>query len=185
MYKFIIIFIGIIFLHAIYNLINYLRYPIIENLFNNLFLDDPNLKIKSLSLKNRIKNYIKNAGVSDKHITVSQPVGYGQIANSNVSVLDNIICNREDIAYSNYELLLEAKGNYWIRFVNSINPFYWIRIIIFIPKYLLSYLGLKPDSILIKVFQLIYWFLAVTFTILTSVFADEVKHFIMSFININ
>lgn len=171
-----------IIFHAIYNLINYLRYNSIQTLFFGLYSDDSETRTKSLSLKNIIVNYIKYAGVNDKHIVVSQPIGYYQVANSTVSVLDNIINNRQDIASSAYELLLEAKGNYWSRFINSINPFYWIRVVIFIPKYIFSYLGLKPDSLIIKIFQLIYWLIAIVFTLLTSVFTDEVKSFIMSFI---
>lgn len=185
MNKIMIVFLGAIILHAIYNLINYLRYGYIENLFNGLFVSEAKVKIRSLSLKNVIVNYIKHAGVSDSHIPVSQAIGYGQVANANISVLDNIVCNRQDVFSAAYELLLEAKGNYWIRFINSFNPFYWIRMVLYIPKYLLSYLGLKTDSVVIKIFQLLYWLLGIVFTILVSVFPDEVKTFIMSFIHIN
>lgn len=185
MNKILIVFVSIIVFHALYNLINYFRYSYIENLFNGLFSTDHKIRKKSLSFKNSIVNYIKYAGVSDSHIPVSQAIGYGQVANANISVLRNIVCNREDIASAAYELLLEAKGNYWIRFINTFNPFYWIRLVLFIPRYLFSYLGLKADSIVIKIFQLLYWLLGIVFTILMSVFPDEVKSFITSFIHIN
>lgn len=185
MNKSIVIIICILLTHAGYNLINFLRFESIRKLFYGLFSNDTNIKEKSVSLKNQILNYMKYAGVSDSHIPVSQPIGYGRIATASVSVFDNIINNSEDIVFTAYELLLEAKGNYWSRFINTINPFYWLRIIIFIPKHIFSYLGLKEESIIIKIFQLIYWILAIVCTFLISVFPDEIKAIIFSLFNIS
>lgn len=180
------IWIGIpIIIHATYNLINYYRFNKIKELFYGIYSDDTIVRDNSISNKNVIVNYIKNAGVPDKIIPVSQTVGYGFVANSSASILKNIICNRQDIASSAYELLLEAKGNYWSRFVNSINPFYWFRIILFIPKYIFSYLGIKSDNIFVKIFQLIYWIIGVAFTFLISVYPTEIKAFIDSIIHIH
>ena len=184
MTKFLIIIIVLLIIHAIYNSINFLRYKFIEKKFLGIFCDDIKISNKSLSYKNTIVNYIKFAGVSDKTIPISQPVGYGYISTANISVLKNITNNRQDIFSASYELLLEAKGNYWSRFINSINPFYWIRIILFIPNYICTYLGIKPDSISIKVFQLIYWLIGIIFTLLTTVYTNEVREFINSILHI-
>lgn len=73
---------------------------------------------KSISSKNTILNYMKYANVSDKYIPFSQTIGYGQIATGKVSVFENITNNHHDIVTSVYDLLLEAKGNYWSRFIN-------------------------------------------------------------------
>ena len=83
------------------------------------------------------------------------------------------------------DCLLEAKGNYWSKFINSFNPFYWLRIIIFIPKYLFSYLGIKEKSFLIKIFQLIYWLIAVICTFVITIFPEEIKSFIFSILHIS
>lgn len=183
--KYLYIFLSIIGLHALYNLINFLRYPIIEkHLFNN-YSSDSNKKINALSHKTQILNYIKNAGVKDKHIPVVQPVGYGQIASSTVSIFDNIMNQRQDIAANVTDCILEAKGNYWFRFINSINPFYWLRIIIFIPKYIFSYLGLKEESIIVRIFQLIYWLIAVVCTFLITIFPEEIKNIVFSILHIS
>lgn len=183
--KYLYIFLFIIALHALYNLINYLRYPVIEKIFFKNFSSDTSEKMNAMSHKNQIINYIKYAGVKDKYIPIVQPVGYGKLASSTVSVLTNISINRQDIASNAMDCLLEAKGNYWSRFINSFNPFYWLRLIIFIPKYIFSYLGLKEESALIKIFQLIYWLLAVIFTSLLSVFPEEIKNFIFSILHIS
>ena len=177
-------FIGILLIHALYNLVNYLRYPIIEKYLLSNYSSDATQRVDGASRKTQIKNYIKYAGVKDKHIPVVQPVGYGYVANSMVSLFDNITNNHEDVAKVAINSLLEAKGNYKSRLIDTINPFYWLRIIIFIPKYIFSYLGLKEESIIIKIFQLIYWLLAVICTFLISVFPDEIKTFIFSILHI-
>ena len=181
--RFLFIFIFIILLHALYNLINYLRYPTVEKHLLLNYSSNSSDKITSATYKSQITNYIKYAGVKDKFIAVTQPTGYGQLASSKISVFYNILNSRQDVAQIVIQSLLEAKGNYWSRFVNSFNPFYWLRIILFIPKYIFSYLGLKEKSIVIKVFQLIYWILCIAFTIATTVFTDEVKQFLTSIIN--
>lgn len=182
---FLYMLIFILSMHAIYNLVNYLRFPMIEkNLLYN-YSSDSSQKLSALSHKTQIINYIKNAGVKDKFIPVVQSLGYGQLASSSISVLDNISNQRQDIAQVVIESLQEAKGNYWFRFINTFNPFYWLRIVLFIPKYLFSYLGLKDDSLIIKIFQLMYWLIGIVATVALAVFPEEIKAFIFSFLNIS
>lgn len=181
--KLLIVFVFLVVIHAIYNLINFLRYSHIENLLIGNYTTDVKLNTKAKIHKNEILNYIKNAGVEDTHIGVAEPIGYGKVASSTVSIFSNILSTRADIAYSVRESLLEAKGNYWSRFINSINPFYWLKIILYIPKSIFSYLGLNTDSILIKIFQLIYWLIGIVCTFIITVFPEETKNFIMSFIH--
>lgn len=179
------LFVFLIAIHALYNLINFFRYGYIERLFLGNYTNDTNLNAKAKSHKNAIINYIKYSGVQDRYIPISQPVGYGQIVAGNVSIFNNILNPRVDIATNARDLLLEAKGNYWSRFINSINPFYWLRIVLYIPKYLLSYLGIKPDSALIKFFQLVYWLIGIICAFAIAVFPEEIKSFIISFINVS
>ena len=183
--KILFVFIGILIIHALYNLINYLRYPIIEKYLLSNYSSDSSQRVDGASRKTQIRNYIKYAGVNDKHIPVVQPVGYGHVANSMVSLFDNITNNHQDVAKIAMDSLLEAKGNYRSRFINTINPFYWLRTILFIPTYIFSYLGLKEESIFIKVFQLIYWLIAVLCTFALSIFPDEIKAFIFSLLHIS
>lgn len=180
--KILFIFLVLIVLHALYNLINFLRFPIIEKNLLLTYSSNVSDKMKAMTNKNKIVNYIKNAGVKDKHIPVVQPLGYGQIASANASVFDNILNQREDVARMAMSSLLEAKGNYWSRFINSINPLYWMRIILFLPKSILSYLGVESDRVIVKILQLIYWFIGVICTFALAVFPDEIKNFIQSFI---
>ena len=182
--KILLIFIFAIVIYALYNLVNYFRYPLIEKYLYYTYSPNNEDNKKAITHKTQILNYIKYAGVKDRFIAVTQPIGFGQIASSSVSVFNNILSARQDIASNSIECILEAKGNYWSRFINSFNPFYWLRIIIFIPKYIFSFIGLKEESILIKIFQLIYWLLAIICTFLISVFPEEIKSIINSISNI-
>lgn len=177
------IFITIFVAHVLYNLINYLRFNHIETLLAGNYSDNADLKIKAKTHKNEIVNYIKNSGIKDKHIPYAQDVGFGQICRGSISIFENILNSSQDISQTTADMLFEAKGNYWSRFKNSFNPLYWLKIIIFIPKYLFAYLGIPANNILIKILQLIYWIVGISFTVLISVFPDEVKMFILSFIN--
>ena len=182
--KFLFAFIIFIVLHAIYNFINYLRYDHVEKILVGNYTNNVKLKQKAQMHKNTILNYIKYSGIRDKHIPITHPTGYGQIVSGNISIFDNVLNQRQDIASIVFELLLEARGNYWSKFINSINPFYWLRIILYIPKYLSSYFGINTESLFVKIFQLVYWLLGIVFALLTTVFTEEVKNFIMSFIDI-
>lgn len=180
-----IIFVFIIIVHAIYNLINYLRFSLIETLLIGNYTDNAELKIKAKTHKNVILNYIKFSGIKDRYIPISQALGFGQIANVNISIFENLLNPRQDIASAVMELLLEAKGNYWSRFVNSINPLYWFRIILYLPKNIISFLGMDTENTIVKILQLIYWFIGIIFTILLSVFPEEIKNFLLSLVNFN
>ncbi len=180
--KIVILFIIVIVIHALYNLINFLRYSHIEKILLGNYTNDVNLKIKAKSNKNTILNYIKYSGVKDKKIPVSQALGYGQVASSCISIFDNLLNNRSDIALQVNDMLLEAKGNYWSKFINSFNPFYWIRIILYIPQYILSYIGLNADSVIVKIFQLVYWAIGIICTFAFAIFPEEIKNLIMSLI---
>ena len=43
------------------------------------------------------------------------------------------------------------------RILESLNPLYWIDAIINLPKKALLYLGMSPESVFIKLFQIIWW----------------------------
>ncbi len=182
MFNLLKIFIAVIVIHAIYNLINYLRYPRIEKLLLLNYSSDDDDQIKGATYKTTIQNYIKFAGVKDKRIPVVQPLGYSRISCSNVSVIDNLLNPRSDIVSKAVDMLLEAKGNYWSNFINSINPFYWLRWILYLPKNICEFLGIDSNNITVKIIQIIYWFISFAFTFAISVYPEEIKNLISSFI---
>lgn len=53
----------------------------------------------------------------------------------------------------------QAIGVYQGRAIDAVNPIYWLRLIVFLPRRALSVIGVNQTSIASKVIQLIYWIL--------------------------
>lgn len=168
----------LILLHALYNLINYFRFNYIEDLYMNSLSEDSSLKAKALTHKTTILNYIKNSGVEDSYLAITEPIGYGKVAVSKVSVFNNLLNPRADFVSKVISMLYEAKGNYFSRFINSINPFYWLRILVFLPQKIFEYFGVSSKNTLIKFFQFLYWILGALFTAALALYPNEIKEFL-------
>ena len=106
------------------------------------------------------KKLITKAGVNDKFIPIAQPMGLGQIASFNSSVLTQFPNNSTIFADATLKMLFEAKGIFKERIVETFNLIYWIELILFLPKNLLIYLGLHPGNLIIKIFQLLWVIIA-------------------------
>lgn len=179
-----IVFVLIVTIHALYNLINYLRFSYINNLLLGNYTDDSELVQRAKMHKNTILKYIKYAGIKDKYVPLVQDLGFNQISRGQASVFQNLLSTRQEIASFTMNFIIEAKGNYLSNFINSFNPFYWLRIILYLPKYTFEYLGVKSESVIIKIFQLLYWLIGTIFTTLSSIFPAETKEFILSIIHL-
>lgn len=119
----------------------------------------------------------KSAGIADRLIPFTQPSGYGYLAQGNASLFQNIGNLREDTVIMMFECFSQAKGTFRHRIVEAFSPIYWIDCVIYLPRKIFEYLGLKEDSIVSKIFQLLYW-IATPFLIL---FRDNFYQYILSF----
>jgi hypothetical protein len=125
----------------------------------------------------------KDAGVKDSYFTVSTPTGWGYISNRNISVFDNFPSRREDIVGIIAGMFNQAIGIYSSRTMEVFNPIYWIEFIIYLPKNMFTYLGISPDSILIKIGQIAYWTVSSVITVFCFIYEDEVRDIIQNVIN--
>lgn len=66
---------------------------------------------------------------------------------------------------------------YLHRAFQAFNPLYWIEIIIFLPKHIISYFGGQANSIFCKIIMLIYWLV----TGYTTLFRAEIRDYILEF----
>lgn len=71
-------------------------------------------------------------------------------------------------------LFIESHGYYRYLFLQNFNIFFWIKLIIFLPQNIITYLGLKPKKKSIKVINIIYWIFSIVFTI----YNDEITTYI-------
>ncbi|MBK7378584.1 MAG: hypothetical protein IPJ03_06210 [Ignavibacteriales bacterium] len=108
-----------------------------------------------------IKKIVLNTGIQDQTQTYMKPLGLGFAKEKGISALDNIAYLNSEIMESSREILTRAKGYYKIHMLKSFNPLFWIEFIVFLPKEILKYLGIpeneKISSLIIRIFQLIYW----------------------------
>lgn len=64
----------------------------------------------------------------------------------------------------------EAIGVYKHRMIESINPIVWMRVIIFLPRYVMDYIGIEPGKKSLRVIHVIGWIIE----ILCAVFLEKV-----------
>lgn len=120
----------------------------------------------------------KKAGMTDLQIPFVQPMGYGQVLQGHTSFFSNIDNRREDVVSNMIGCLDEAKGTFKHRIFENFSPLFWIDKALFLPRTILEYLGVESNSLIVKLFQLLYWLI----TPLLLIFRDNIYQYIMSFI---
>ncbi|QVK17737.1 hypothetical protein KHQ81_12930 [Mycoplasmatota bacterium] len=121
-----------------------------------LFIDN---KTNLLRNKTSIERLVKMSNVKEPSVPVAIQCGYGQVATGMVSLLSRFPNNVEDDAIGTARLFETVIGEYNRRIFETINPLYWINLVIYLPKNILSYLGLNTESVIIKIAQIFYWIL--------------------------
>lgn len=114
---------------------------------------------KLLSYKSSVIKLFERAGIKDCYLPYVRNMGYGQLASYSASVMQAFPSPFEDFASVTYSLFQDAIGIYRSRIFETFSPIYWINLIIFLPKNLFNYLGVKSESIIIKILQCIWWFI--------------------------
>lgn len=116
------------------------------------------------------------AGLADSKVPCVQPVGYGKVFEGCVSVFENLCADRPEISTRVLEYFPKARGVFKHRLFQSFSPLFWIDCVIFLPRSIFQYLGMSGDSIVSKLFQLLYWLVAPALLI----FRDEINQYIIS-----
>jgi len=177
MLKFQLFLFGFLFLFKlINNLIEYIRCKHYLNKYYDFMSKEITWEFEELVPQ--IKELFKNAGIQDASFPHAQLAGCNQVFTGAASVLSNITHPRIEIRFSVIQMFHRAIGVYRSRILDTINPLYWIRLIVYLPKRLLSYVGVSPDRILVKVSQVVYWGL----TFIYVIFETEINQFLKDFI---
>lgn len=137
-----------------------------------------NRDIELLSYKTSIIKLFEKAGIEDCYLPHVAPMGYGKLASYNASVMNSFPNALEDFAMATCKLFQDAIGVYRTRIFETFSPIYWIDLVIFLPKTLFTYLGLNGESVIIKLFQCIWWIV----TPLLLIFRDKFIEYLMQFI---
>ena len=97
----------------------------------------------------------------DNFIPHVQPAGLGVVHSMKVRILAQYPSNIEELARAQINLFQEALSKFKYEMKQCLNPFYWIDVIIWLPKNIVSFLGFNDDLKSVKsiniFLQLAYW----------------------------
>ncbi len=122
--------------------------------------------------RQQIITLFKKAGLEDTNQPDAEPMGYGLVSTGSFSVYRNLALLREDIVIIINGQFHEAIGVYKQRIFEAFNPIYWVEQLIFLPRDIFSYLGIKSTNIIVKSTQLI-WFLIGAVSIIVGIFFNK------------
>jgi hypothetical protein len=133
-------------------------------------------EINLLEKQAEVKKLVEDAGYGRGKVAHTELVGYGQIANYIVNPMDAFPSKYEHIAHAVIANLTASVGVYKKRAFDAFNLFYWIDLIVFLPRNIARYLGAKNDGIIIKISNLLWWiFDSVIVTIILSSYSSELS----------
>lgn len=138
------------------NLFKYYRLKYLLKKYRE-YLKNPNWEFAQYKLE--IARLFKNTGIKEIGVSISENVGYGNLKVHTLSVLDNIVNRNEKVVNIVTETFYSSIGYYKSRFIETINPLFWIEFLLFVPKNIASYIGFKTDNMIANIFQITYWIL--------------------------
>ena len=125
----------------------------------------------------QIIDLFKKANLANKYISITVPVVGRQYERAKTSIYDNLFLQNQIISNAIHHNFKQAIGVFKRRIYDSINPIFWIELIIYMPKHTLEFIGVSGKN-RTNIFQVIYWFLG----IIISTIAISEKWSIIEFI---
>lgn len=174
-----ILFLLIVVYKFLTNLLHYFRIKTLHKYFYE-FMDG---KRDNMNLyRQEVLSLFRKAHVKDVKTPVSESIGYGQIVNATVSVFSMFPSLRPQFSSTALNMFEEAEGAFHKNMLDSFNPFYWIDLIIFLPKTLLAYIGVSSEVTSYKICNLLLTFIWWIFVVLVLYFKPQFQHFIIELI---
>lgn len=128
----------------------------------NLYIEwlaTENSSIKIFQYSSELKDLV--SVVESRMLPYVQPLGMGHVSRGYADIFEQFPSRRQDFASAIIIMMEESIGFYKYKIRQCITPFYWIELIVWFPKKLLTYLGLNTELKSIGVIsilsQLIYW----------------------------
>lgn len=115
-----------------------------------------------------VKKLFSAADIGDCNLQICEPVGYGRLLTGYTSLFENMAVPRNDAAQLMLNCFSKAEGTFHTRLIECFSPLYWTECLIFLPRKVLSYLGVKNDGFLSRLFQILYWLTAPVLVIFRS-----------------
>ena len=99
-----------------------------------------------------IKKRILKTGLNDPLLSQMKSLGLGYAQQQRLSPLDNLLYNNIEILGLARNAMELARGYYKGQIIRSLNPIFWIELIVFLPKEFISLSGIDTDSKSVKGF---------------------------------
>lgn len=170
--KLLIIFITIFSYKLISNIINLIKVYYYSSLFDDFINGESN---EIYSHKNHALELFKKANINDYSIPITQYTGFDYVSSGQASIFKNFPTNDSRFINPIISVFKNAIGIYKGRIIECFNPLYWINCIIFLPKNLLNYINISAESIITKIFQLLYWLIGIAATLFSSDITTFIK----------
>lgn len=136
---------------------------------------DEYLKVKNnwsfLGYQKKIIQLFKNAGVEDSVVPLVQQLDFNNVMTAKASFFDNLNIESEDITSLTLKAFYQSIGVYRQRIIDSINPLFWINLLIYLPKKVFQFLGFN-NNIVSNLVQFFYW---LTYIIVALLSIDDIE----------
>lgn len=161
------------------NLWRYLWIKRIKNYYYKWLKDEDKHTIHTY--RQKAISLFKAANIPDEIIPWTEPTGYGQLVNSNLSVQTNFPSLYEVFAAHHATLLVDTLAVYKQRMFDTFNPLYWIDVLLHPVSKTASYITGKNETTKGKrTADLILWVIAVVAPIISSLFVPEIRSFFIN-----
>jgi len=157
-----IIFIIIIIIFIVFRLLNNLiKLRSIKKFYSDYqeYLKDPKYSFSEKTPL--IVKLFKQADIDNSVITRLSPKGYGYLQNIETNIFSNLTLIDQEVETLITRKFHEAIGIYKSRVYETINPLFWIEFALKLPTYIAKYIGLKTETKLSKLLQIIYWIIGI------------------------
>lgn len=178
--KIIIIFGSFVLLKVLYNAYYYLLAKNFLKKYEEYITNQKSWYITEN--RQRIVHVFKKANIIDNSFPNVQLVGYGYVRTGSISMFDNISSLRKDVVECVFTGFKEAKAVFKNRIIEAFNPIYWVELIIYLPKNILTYLGITGGSLIVKISQIIWWSLGLLGAIVGIFFNKEFMGWIQKYL---
>ena len=106
----------------------------------------------------KIKTIFNEVGLKDRYATIYITHPNGEIAYTQINVFENLTNTQKQVVQNVDIAFNQAIGIYKDKIRQSYSLLFWIDVVVKLPQYILSFLGVLPESILSKLLLVIYWF---------------------------
>ena len=113
---------------------------------------------------------------------LSECIGNRQIANATVSAFSMFPSLRPAFSSTALNMFEEAEGVFRKNMFDSINPLYWIDLILFLPKTLLSYLGISSKTSGYKICNVLLTFIWWVFGVFLVYYKPQLQQFLIELV---